>query len=101
MVDNPGLFLIWVILASLANYKAAHMVSQDGDEGPFSLLQKFRDWIGTKTWIGRGFHCFSCTSFWGAFVATMLLAPVVPWNLFILVWGAIATLSFVIWRYFG
>jgi len=30
---------LWVILAGLANYKASHMISQDGDDGPFDLFK--------------------------------------------------------------
>ena len=92
---------LWVILAGLANYKAAHMISQDGDDGPFDLFKKLRDWVGTDTWYGKGLHCFSCTSFWGALIAAVLLWIGLPFNLFLLVWGAIATISFMVWRYFG
>jgi len=92
---------LWVILAGLANYKAAHMLSQDGDDGPFEIFKRFRSWVGTETWIGKGFHCFSCTSFWGAFVASCLFAIGQPLPHFLLIWGAVATLAFIIWRYFG
>jgi hypothetical protein len=92
---------LWVIIAGLANYKAAHMISQDGDDGPFDIFKTFRAWIGTDTWYGKGVHCFSCTSFWGALIATLLLSPPVQWNLWLLIWGATATISYMIWRYFG
>jgi hypothetical protein len=95
--------LIWVVLAGLASYKAAHMVSQDGDDGPFEIFKKWRAFVGTTTWIGKGFHCFSCTSFWGALIATILVAPIISlsWGAFLLVWGAVATIAFIVWRYFG
>lgn len=92
---------LWVILAGLANYKAAHMLSQDGDDGPFDLFKRLRDWAGMDTWWGKGLHCFSCTSFWGALIAALLLWLGLPVNLFLLMWGAIATISFIVWRYFG
>jgi hypothetical protein len=92
---------LWVILAGLANYKAAHMISQDGDDGPFDVFKTLRNKVGTSNWVGKGFHCFSCTSFWGGLVAAVLLNTGLPWNLFVLVWAAIATLSYCVWRYFG
>ena len=95
--------VLWIIIAGLANYKAAHMISQDGDDGPFNSFKLWRDWVGTKNWIGKGFHCLSCTSFWGALFATFLIGRSFAFypSQFILVWGAVATISFMIWRYFG
>lgn len=99
---------LWVILAGLANYKAAHMVSQDGDDGPFDVFKKIRDAAGTKNWFGKGLHCFSCTSFWGAWIMAFLVhitivvyGGTLPVTGFLLIWGAIATISFIVWRYFG
>jgi hypothetical protein len=95
--------MLWVIIAGLANYKAAHMISQDGDDGPFDLFKTFRAWVGTTTWIGKGFHCISCTSFWGALIATILINTFYPFMFaqFVLIWGAIATISYIVWRYFA
>jgi len=98
MIDDLWL---WIILAGLANYKAAHILSQDGEDGPFNLFKRLREKAGTTNWFGKGLHCFSCTSFWGALVAALLLGAGLPINLFLLAWGAIATLSYCVWRYFG
>lgn len=92
---------LWVILAGLANYKASHMLSQDGDDGPFDLFKRIRHLAGTSSWFGRGLHCFSCVSFWGALIATLLIWPGVNIGQFIIIWGATSTISFCIWRYFG
>ena len=92
---------LWVLIAGLANYKAAHMLSQDGDDGPFDLFKKLRDKVGKETWYGKGLHCFSCVSFWGALVASLLLWPLVPVNHFLLIWGAVATIAYMVWRFFG
>lgn len=94
---------IWVVLAGLANYKAAHMLSQDGEDGPFEVFKKWRAYVGETTWIGRGFHCFSCTSFWGALIAALLIIPIytIPLTGMLVIWGAIAAISFAFWRYFG
>lgn len=91
----------WVAMAALANYKAAHMISQDGDDGPFDVFKRIRESFPPGTWYGKGIRCFSCTSFWGALIATALINPGVPWNQFLIIWAAVATLSFIIWRYFG
>ena len=97
--------LVWILIASLANYKAAHMLSQTGDDGPFDAFKFYRSWMdgvfGVESWVSRGAHCFSCTSFWGALIASLLVGAALPFNLFLLVWGAIATLSYIVWRYFG
>ena len=58
-----------LLVSILAVYRAARMISQDGEDGPFDLLATWRDWIGQTTWIGRGFHCFYCVSFWAGLVA--------------------------------
>jgi hypothetical protein len=100
MITTEMLFIM-IIIAGLANYKAAHMISQDGDDGPFDVFKRFRQWVGEENWLGRGFHCFSCVSFWGALVATLLFGYTLPINLFVLAWGAVATISFILWRYFG
>lgn len=98
---------IWllVLLAGLANYKASHMVSQDGDDGPFNVFKSFRGLVGTESWFGKGVHCFSCVSFWGALVAVILIWPLMPTEaklgIFVIVWGAVATIAFIVWRYFG
>ena len=92
---------LWVILAGLANYKAAHMLSQDGDDGPFDLFKRLREKAGTTTWIGKGLHCFSCTSFWGALITALLLGTGLTVNLFLILWGAVATINYCVWRYFG
>ena len=93
--------LLWVILAGLANFKFSYMLSQDGEDGPFDIFKKLRDYVGTDTWWGKGFHCFSCTSFWGAFFCTILIKPKVTRSRFIIVWGAVATIAYMLKRYFG
>jgi hypothetical protein len=95
---------LWVVLAGLANYTAAHMVSQDGDDGPFEVFKRMRARAGETTWIGKGIHCFRCTSFWGAMISGLLLLGAVYGLLicqFLLIWGAVAAVAVFLWRYFG
>lgn len=94
---------LWVIVASLANYTAAHMVSQEGDDGPFEIFKGLRALVGMETWYGKGLHCFRCTSFWGGFLMTFIMSIFVPLPVseFLLIWGAVAALAVLIWRYFA
>lgn len=68
MLVTLGAFL----LSPLAVYRLARMISQE--DGPVDAFQRWRDYLGQKTWVGRGFHCPLCISFWaGFFVAGLLL----------------------------
>lgn len=92
---------LWVLLAGLANYKASHMISQEGDDGPFDLFKKLRGSFDPDAWYGKGIRCFSCVSFWGALVAALLICSGESLPHFLIIWGAVATISFMVWRYFG
>lgn len=61
-------------LLLLAVFRVAVLVAWD--EGPFRLAARWRDRLGQKTWVGRGFHCPACVSFWLAWPAAALL----PWQ---------------------
>lgn len=54
-------------VASLAVYRIAHMLARE--DGPFDLFNLWREWIGQRNWIGRGFHCVLCISFWLSLLA--------------------------------
>lgn len=95
---------LWVVLAGLANYTAAHMLSQDGDDGPFEVFKRLRAAVGERTWYGKGIHCMRCTSFWGALIAGLLLLGAISGLFicqFLLIWGAVAAIAVFLWRYFG
>lgn len=51
-----------LVVASMAVYRVAHMLARE--DGPFDLFTRWRDRIGQRNWIGRGFHCVLCISFW-------------------------------------
>lgn len=61
---------IEVIITALAVWRASEMISDE--EGPFSIFARLRS-ITPKAppwgWIGRGFDCPWCVSFWAALVA--------------------------------
>lgn len=89
---------LWFLIASFAVYKVARMLATE--EGPFSLFLKWRDRWGEKTWIGRGFHCVSCISFWAGLACAFLIGPA-NWRELLLLWGGIAGLATAWWRLFG
>jgi hypothetical protein len=68
---------LWLqfLLLALAVYRVAHMIGSDTEEGPWSVFADWRHFVGQKTWVGRGFHCPLCISFWLGFGAALLL----PW----------------------
>lgn len=61
------------ILLALAVYRVAHMVALE--DGPADVFAKLRHRAGQRSWVGRGFHCPMCLSFWLGFGAALAL----PW----------------------
>lgn len=80
-----------LVVCVLAVYRIAYLIARE--DGPFDLAANVRAWVGQQTWIGRGFHCPMCLSFWGSLVAAWMLAGhgrLAAPDLFPLLWGAIA-----------
>ena len=92
------MIFIWFLVAGFAVYKMARGMASE--EGPFSLFLKWRDYLGESTWLGRGFHCVSCLSFWGGLFAAILIGPA-NWRELLLLWAGIAGLATALWRLFG
>lgn len=67
------------IVLSLAVYRVAHMIGSDEEEGPWSVFARWRHYVEQKTWVGRGFHCPLCVSFWLGWLAALLL-PWINWR---------------------
>jgi hypothetical protein len=67
------------------------------EDGPFELFSTLQDKLGQKTWIGRGFKCFLCLSFWVSLGAAALLAT--TWRELLLLWWGIAGANVVAWLY--
>jgi hypothetical protein len=65
----------WIvfILAVLAVFRVAWMVTHE--EGPFAVFVTLRERIdpAQKSWLGRGLNCPNCVSFWLALVAALLI----------------------------
>jgi hypothetical protein len=89
-----------LLLSILAVYRAARMISQDGEDGPFDVLAWWRDWIGQSTWIGRGFHCFYCVSFWAGLVAALWLCAfgMIGWAMLPLLWFGLSAGAMIIFK---
>ncbi len=88
-------------VCALAVYRAAYALARE--DGPFDLFSWWREFLGQRNWIGRGFHCPMCLSFWGALLAALLLVRLerLGWNdTLLLGWGAIAGACAVLhwWR---
>src|SRR5262245_51266505 len=75
-----------LILAALATYRLARMVTQE--EGPLDIFVKLRGAIDPdqKTWLGRGINCALCVGFWVSLGVAFLLAPF-DWSLLLIWWG--------------
>lgn len=76
------------------------MITQSDEDGPFDLLARWRDWIGQRTWIGRGFHCFYCVSFWAGLAAALWLCAfqLEAWQLLPLLWFAFSAGAMLIFK---
>lgn len=66
-------------LRALAAYRVAHLLLHE--EGPFGIIQWLRAKIDPRqtTWVGRGFNCALCLTFWLALGATFLPDWAVMW----------------------
>jgi hypothetical protein len=59
----------WLLVAllSLGVFRIARMIAWE--DGPFDAFAWVRGRLGQGTWVGRGFHCVLCLSFWIALPA--------------------------------
>lgn len=73
------------LLVALAVYRVARMLALE--DGPVEIFAKWRYWLGQKSWVGRGFHCPLCISFWLGFMSAWLLNPAGP------VWYVVVALA--------
>ena len=84
-------FWLMLVIAGLATYRLARMLSRE--EGPWSLFLLTRKKIDPeqKTWIGRGIRCPLCLGFWVGIVLTPFLF--IPYAIFLLVPFALSAIS--------
>lgn len=77
-------------LALLGVYRVAHMITRE--DGPFDIFVQMREEIGQATWIGRGFHCTNCVSFWVslAMMEWLWFQGLIPVGLNLVTWLALA-----------
>ena len=80
-----------LIVATLAVYAIAFMIARlDGPLGVFTWLREHID-PNQRTWLGRGWNCPVCLSFWvGLIVALIIGATWLEWLAMI---GAIIPLN--------
>lgn len=85
-----------LLLAILATYRVAHMVTSE--EGPFAIFDRWRacfDRFGADerwSWLQRGVNCVMCVSFWLSIASALFFAWLywLPFHVFVFVWLAIA-----------
>lgn len=90
----------WMVLLLVVCgvYRVSRLATQE--EGPFDAFSRFRAWAGQGSWVGRGFHCYMCVSFWIAGLATVLLvlSGRTSWADLWLVWPGIAGAVVVVYQ---
>jgi hypothetical protein len=85
-----------LVVASLAVYRCARMIAQE--DGPFDVFARLRAAVGQASWVGRGFHCVLCVSFWLAWIAVAMVVSPVLWREYILSSLGVAGGSVVIYQ---
>lgn len=87
-----------LLLVSAGVYRAAFMLTQE--DGPFDAFSRFRGWVGQTSWVGRGFHCYMCVSWWLAGLAAigLVLAGQAAWGDLWYLWPGIAGLAVVLYQ---
>lgn len=87
------MLIFWFVLAALATYRLSRAVARE--DGPFDLFAALRDKLGQGNWVGRGFHCVQCLSFWLALPLALVCGPA-DWREALLLWGGVAGLATVL-----
>lgn len=104
------LFLVYYVLAVLAVYRLAYMLT--ADTGPARIFEHIRYWVanryGTSSWQYEGATCFFCQSVWYATPAAIFAILLFPFlrdtwwaaiGWWVILWLAIAGLAQVLhWR---
>lgn len=95
--------MIWLVLvlSILSVYRVSRMLATE--EGPFALLARWRDVVGQESWLGRGFHCQACVSFWAGLTAALWVSAFgfAPWPLLPLFWCAVSGGAVLLYRLIG
>ena len=79
--------IVSLVLATAITYRFSHMIV--GENGPFNIFLHFRTILFSTrladTWIGDGFNCVLCVSFWFSFLVGYLIVdrPVDVFDYFI------------------
>lgn len=59
-----------LIVLILAVYRLSRMIAIE--DGPADIFTKFRSTLSQESWVGRGFYCVLCLSFWLSLLAAIL-----------------------------
>lgn len=84
------------VLATLAVWRVANMITDTAEIGPFRIFEWLRDmsW-SVATWFGEGWNCIWCMSFWIAGIATAFACAMgmIPLELAPFWWPAVSALA--------
>ncbi len=90
----------WMVLLLVVCgvYRVSRLATQE--EGPWDVFTRVRAVVGQSSWVGRGFHCYMCVSFWLAGLAAVLLvlSGRAAWVDLWLVWPGIAGAAVVLYQ---
>lgn len=59
-----------LVVLTLGVYRLSKMITQE--DGPADIFARFRWELGQESWVGRGFHCLLCVSFWISLMAALV-----------------------------
>lgn len=97
--------LVLFVISTLAVWRAVLLIVED--EGPFGVFAWLRDRIDPQqaTWMGRGWNCQWCVSWWAGAVASIWLwyfgwvdGSLIPLWWFGLSGGSILFSNFTVWQ---
>lgn len=80
---------LWLTVAALLVYRVSRMVTDE--EGPFAIFSRIRSHFPPTNWVGRGFECIMCVSFWVALPVAWWLGG--PW---LLTWPALSAVTVIL-----
>lgn len=85
------------LLTGLAIYRVSGMLVDE--DGPFHLFFRWRQfaWKNLPSWVGQGFSCFYCLSFWASLLGSVCIVQSLSLGL-VVVWLSLAGLIQIIRR---
>lgn len=89
---------VWpFLLTALAVYRVSFLMTEE--DGPFHIFLRWRRfaWQKLPQWIGQGFSCFYCTSFWVSLLGSACVVRSLGVEL-VVVWLSLAAIVTLVMR---